>query len=47
MTASGLVEKQLSVTLNQEKIDAINQKILDAVDEQMAQAEAKLSLIHI
>ena len=42
VTASGLVEKQLSVTLNQEKIDAINQKILDAVDEQMAQAEAKM-----
>ncbi|MCI8496691.1 MAG: MMPL family transporter, partial [Clostridiales bacterium] len=42
VTASGLVEKQLSVTLNQEKIDGLNKKILDAVDAKMADAEAQM-----
>lgn len=42
VTAMGLVEDSLKVTLNDEKIDALNQKVLASVDEGLAEAEQKL-----
>lgn len=40
--AMGLVEKQLRVTLNQEKVDRLNDKILAAVDEGLVKAQQQL-----
>ncbi len=42
VTTMGLLEKQLTITLNQEKIDTLNARVLQAVDEQLAEAEAQL-----
>lgn len=42
VTAMGLVEDSLKVTLNDKKIDALNQKVLASVDEGLAEAEQKL-----
>ena len=39
VTAMGLVEDSLKVTLNDEKIDALNQKVLASVDESLSEAE--------
>ena len=43
VTTMGLLERQLTITLNQEKIDALNDRILKAVDEELAAAEEKLA----
>lgn len=43
VTAMGLVEDSLKVTLNDEKIDALNQKVLASVDESLSEAEEKLN----
>lgn len=42
VTATGLVEDSLRVTLNDEKIQALNDKVLASVDERLAEAEEKL-----
>ena len=42
VTTMGLVEDSLKVTLNVEKIEALNQKVLASVDESLAEAEQKL-----
>lgn len=40
--AMGLVENQLTITLNQEKIDALNDKILKSIDEELYDAQQAL-----
>ena len=40
--AMGLIEKQLKVSLNQQKIDALNDRILAAVDSKLAEAQDQL-----
>ncbi len=40
--ATGLVTRQLRVTLRQEKIDALNKKVLAGVDGQLAEAQQEL-----
>ena len=42
VTATGLVEEKLQITLNQEKIDALNKKILASIDESLAEKQAEL-----
>lgn len=42
VTTMGLLERQLTITLSQEKIDALNARVLQAVDGQLAEAEAQL-----
>ncbi|SCJ57932.1 Swarming motility protein SwrC [uncultured Clostridium sp.] len=42
VSSMGLVEKQLKVTLNQEKIDAINDTILRSVDSKLADTKKEL-----
>lgn len=42
VTPSGMVEERISLSLNQDKIDQLNQDILKEVDTQMASAKAKL-----
>ena len=49
VTATGLVEEKLQITLNQEKIDALNKKILASIDESLAKLQTDyidLLLIH-
>lgn len=43
VSADGLVEKQIQVVINQEKIDKINEKLYDSVDSKMNEAQEKLS----
>ncbi|MDR1002845.1 MAG: efflux RND transporter permease subunit [Oscillospiraceae bacterium] len=43
VTASGLVEKQLSITLSEQKIDALNAKIRTALDNSFAEGEEQLA----
>lgn len=40
--ASGLVDTQINVVINQDKIDLVNEKISAALDDQFADAQAKL-----
>ena len=42
VTASGLVEQQLKITLDQGKIDELNDKVLKAVDSQLYDAKKEL-----
>ncbi len=42
VSGSGMVEQTLQVTLNQEKIDAINTKVLASVDDTLADAKSQL-----
>ncbi len=42
VTTMGMVEKSIEVSLNQDKIDAINNDILESVDEQLAEAKEEL-----
>lgn len=42
VSATGLVEKRISVTLNQSQIDAINDKVLASVDVELAKAQQEL-----
>ena len=43
ISASGLVEQQLHVVLDQEKIDAVNQTIIDTINSQMDEALEELN----
>ncbi len=40
--ASGMVEKEVRVTLSQEKIDALNDRVLRSIDEGLADAEGEM-----
>ena len=42
VSTNGLVEKLVQVQLSQEKIDAINEKLLEVIDAQLADAKAQL-----
>lgn len=42
VTATGALEESIQVTMDQEKIAALNQKILDAIDEQFEEAQQEL-----
>ncbi|MFR9067758.1 MAG: hypothetical protein ACLVJH_13635 [Faecalibacterium prausnitzii] len=42
MSASGLVEQLVQVQLNQEKVDAINEKLMELIDSQLEAAHAQL-----
>ena len=42
VSAIGLIEENIKVTLNQNKIDEINNKVLASVDEELAKAEKDL-----
>ncbi len=42
VSATGLVEKQIQVVINQKKIDKINDKLQDSVSEKMEDAEKEL-----
>lgn len=42
VSANGIVDDRLEIVLDQEKIDALNDKILKAVDEGLAEAQAEL-----
>ena len=42
VSANGLIEKMVQVQLSQEKIDAINEKLLEVIDVQLADARKQL-----
>ncbi|MDD3429533.1 MAG: efflux RND transporter permease subunit [Oscillospiraceae bacterium] len=42
VNATGLLEQQIHVTLNQSKIDALNDKVLASVDKELADAQQEL-----
>ncbi|MEA4853157.1 MAG: efflux RND transporter permease subunit [Christensenella sp.] len=42
VTATGIVEDSIEVTLSQTKIDELNRRVLASVDEQLAEAQEKL-----
>jgi multidrug efflux pump subunit AcrB len=42
VTATGTVEKQLQIRLDQEKIDALNDQVLRSIDSTLADAQAEL-----
>ena len=42
ISANGLVEKMVQVQLSQEKVDAINERLLEVIDAQLADARAQL-----
>lgn len=42
ITATGLIENQLRITLNQKKIDALNDKVLASVDSRLAEGKEQL-----
>lgn len=42
VTGSGLLEQSVQVSISQDKIDALNKRILAAVDSELAEAEEKL-----
>lgn len=42
VSATGLVTDQITVTLDQEKIKALNEKVKQGIDAQMAEAQAKI-----
>ena len=43
VTATGLLEEQIKITLNQEKIEAINKRILDSVSDKLSQTQDELN----
>ena len=43
VSGTGLVEKSVEIRLNEEKIEAINTKVLASVDEELADAKAELA----
>lgn len=43
VSATGLLEEQIKITLNQEKIDAINKTILDSVNDKLSQTQSELN----
>lgn len=42
VSTTGTLEETIQVTMNQKKIDELNQKILDKIDEQFEEAQAQL-----
>ena len=42
VSTNGLIEKMVQVQLNQDKIDVINEKLLEVIDAQLADAKAQL-----
>lgn len=42
VTATGALEESIQVTMNQDKIDVLNEKILEKIDEQFADAQQEL-----
>ena len=42
VTATGVLDTDLQVTMNQEKIDALNEQILSKIDAQFTDAQAEL-----
>ena len=42
VTAMGLIEDSIAVTLNQKKIDELNRRVLASVDEKLAEAQEKI-----
>lgn len=43
VSATGLLEEQIKITLNQNKIDAINKKILDNVNSKLSKTQGQLN----
>lgn len=43
VSATGVLDEDIQVTMNQEKIDALNEQILSKIDEQFAEAESELN----
>lgn len=43
VTATGMVEKRLEIKLDQERIDAINDKVLRSVDQTLADAQSQIN----
>lgn len=43
VSAAGLLEESVNVIIRQDKVDAINEKVFAAIDEQMKEAEDELS----
>lgn len=43
VSATGLLEEQIKITLNQDKIDAVNKKILDSVNRKLSSTQAQLN----
>lgn len=43
VTGTGLIEESVQVTLNQDKIDAINEKITASLDEKFSDAESEIN----
>ena len=43
VSGTGLLEEKLQVTLDQDKIDALNDKVLASVDEKLAEAQGELN----
>ncbi len=42
VTATGSIEETIEITLNQDKIDALNEKVQDAIDKQFEDAQKEL-----
>ena len=42
VSATGTIEEQVQVTIRQDKIDAVNQKVIEALDQKFAEAEEEL-----
>lgn len=42
VNASGMTEKQLKITLSQQKIDALNQKTIRSIDEKLEETQSQL-----
>lgn len=43
ISSSGMIESGIHVTLSEEKLDAVNQKVIDAINDQFADSEAELA----
>lgn len=43
VSASGMTEQQLKITLSQKKIDALNQKIIHSIDEKLEETQTQLN----
>ena len=42
VTAAGQIEKRLEITLDQDKIDELNDKVLEKIDTELADAQAQI-----
>ncbi|MBO5479053.1 MAG: efflux RND transporter permease subunit [Clostridia bacterium] len=43
VTTTGMIEEQIQIKLNQEKIDGINKKLVDSVNSKLSKAEGELN----